>query len=460
MAQLPSPWLAASTSMDVSAAPLLGPQAQASRQKQRLLQLLKSASQSRFYQPHLAKQDLASLTLQDMPVVHKRELMDRFEDWVVDPKVELAPLQRFIRDPQQIGRPFLDRYTVWESSGSSGVPGIFIQDEAAMAVYDALEYLRRPNLRPWQRLMDPLGLGERTAFVGATNGHFASTVSIQRLLRLNPLLARSLHCISFLQPLAKLRDDLRTLSPTVLSTYPTAAVMLAGEQRAGRLHLNLREIWTGGEVLSPAMRHYVSEAFGCPITNCYGASEFLSLAFECCHGHLHLNSDWAILESVDQQGRPVAPGQAGFTTLLTNLANHVQPLIRYDLGDHITIHPEACACGSSLPRIEVVGRTDEAMMLGAPGAEPVYVLPLAITSVLEDVGLFDFQLEQQGPQDLLLRTGLRGHVDEEAAQRACQALSAFLTSQGVHGARIHGQCGEPGQMGASGKLPRVIALRT
>jgi phenylacetate-CoA ligase len=248
--------------MDVAATPLLGAQAQSARQQQRLQQLLKVASQSRLYQPILAHQDLTALSLQNLPVVHKRDLMARFEDWVIDPHVQLDPLQRFLRDPEQIGRPFLERYTVWESSGSSGVPGIFIQDEAAMAVYDALEYQRRPNLRPWQRLMDPFGLGERMAFVGATNGHFASTVSIQRLQRLNPIVASHMHCISFLQPLASLRDDLNALSPTVLSTYPTAAVMLAGEQRAGRLHLKLREIWTGGEVLSPAMRRYVSEALG------------------------------------------------------------------------------------------------------------------------------------------------------------------------------------------------------
>jgi phenylacetate-CoA ligase len=443
--------------MDVAATPLLGAQAQSARQQQRLQQLLKVASQSRLYQPILAHQDLTALSLQNLPVVHKRDLMARFEDWVIDPHVQLDPLQRFLRDPEQIGRPFLERYTVWESSGSSGVPGIFIQDEAAMAVYDALEYQRRPNLRPWQRLMDPFGLGERMAFVGATNGHFASTVSIQRLQRLNPIVASHMHCISFLQPLASLRDDLNALSPTVLSTYPTAAVMLAGEQRAGRLHLKLREIWTGGEVLSPAMRRYVSEAFGCPITNCYGASEFLSLAFECNQGHLHLNSDWAILESVDQQGRPVQAGQAGFTTLLTNLANHVQPLIRYDLGDIITIQPKPCSCGSSLPWMEVVGRNDEAMLLGPPGSQAVCVLPLAISSVLEDVGVCDFQLAQQGPQDLLLRVGLQGQVDEETTERAHRALMAFLSSQGVKGVRLQCRSGEPGQMGASGKLPRVMA---
>jgi phenylacetate-coenzyme A ligase PaaK-like adenylate-forming protein len=43
------------------------------------------------------------------------------------------------------------------------------------------------------------------------------------------------------------------------------------------------------------MRGVIRQAFGCPVTNEYGASEFLALASECACGRLHLNSDCAIL---------------------------------------------------------------------------------------------------------------------------------------------------------------------
>ena len=78
-------------------------------------------------------EDNKRVRLQDLPIVHKAELMHRFSDWVTDPAVTLEALQRFTADPTQIGDPFLGRYAVWESSGSSGEPGIFIQDAAAMA---------------------------------------------------------------------------------------------------------------------------------------------------------------------------------------------------------------------------------------------------------------------------------------------------------------------------------------
>jgi len=460
MASLMGPWFAASVQMDVAALPLLGEATLAARREERWRALLQAAQASRFYQPLLAGKDLATLRPQDLPVVHKAELMARFADWVTDPAIELDGLRRFLSDRTQIGQLYLGRYVVWESSGSSGVPGIFVQDAAAMATYDALESLRRPTLRPLQRLLDPFCLGERMAFVGATEGHFASTVSVERLRRVNPFMASRLHGVSFMQPVGQLVAELQALAPTILSTYPSAAVMLAGEQRAGRLNLSLQEIWTGGEPMTAAMRQYVSEAFGCPLANSYGASEFLSLAFECSHGQLHLNSDWAILESVDDKGQPVEPGEAGATVLLSNLANHVQPLIRYDLGDRVTLLKARCACGAILPGMDVAGRSDDALLLGPPGAAAVCVLPLAITTVLDDeVGLCDFQLVQQGPQDLLLRTGLRGDVGAETARRARQALASFLTGLGAQGVRIHHQSGAPVHTGPSGKQPRVIAWR-
>jgi len=451
------PWLAYTTTVDVASATRAGAAALAERRARRLAALLASAAQrSAFYRRRLKGADPSRL--QDLPVVHKAELMRRFEDWVADPALHLAALRRFVADRARIADPFLDRYVVWESSGSSGEPGIFVQDAAAMAVYDTLEALRKPVLQPLARLMDPWYLGERIAFVGATGGHFASTVSIERLRRLQPALAGRLRGISFLQPIDALVAALDAFAPTIVATYPSAAALLAEERMAGRLRAAPREIWTGGEDLSAAMRHFVQQAFGCRVASSYGASEFLSMASECDRGRLHLNSDWVILEPVDAQGRAVPPGEAGATTLLTNLANHLQPLIRYDLGDRVTLHAEPCACGSPLPAIEVGGRCDDTLKLGRARTRPVAVLPLALSTVLEEeAGLFDFQLEQRGPCDLLLRTGLDGEAGQAALGRARRVLTDFLAGQGAAGVRIRCRGGEAGLRGRSGKVPRVIA---
>jgi phenylacetate-CoA ligase len=451
-------WQACGIAADVALATRASPQANLQRRERRQAEFLAWVGKhSAFYRARWPKGDAGAPRLDALPIVHKSELMADFDAWVTDPALRLDALRRFVSEPGNIARAFLGRYLVWESSGSTGEPGLFVQDAASMAVNDALEGVRRPLLRPQQRL-DPWGLGERVAWVGATGGHFAGTVSVERLRRLNPLLALRLRCISFLQPITALVEQLNAFAPAVIATYPSAAVLLAEERLAGRLRLAPREIWTAGESLSAAARAFVQEAFGCPVADSYGASEFLSLALECRCGRLHLNSDWAILESVDARGRSVPAGQPGATTLLTNLANRVQPLVRYELGDRITLADAACDCGSSLPTIEVDGRADDTLCFGTgPGNHSVKVLPLAISTVLEeDAGLFDFQLVQQGPQALLLRTGLHGEAAQRALSRASGILAAFLAGQGAHGVHIECHAGELGQCGRSGKTLRVV----
>ena len=42
----------------------------------------------------------------------------------------------------------MGKYHVWTSSGTSGVPAVFVHDERALAVYDPLETVRFRRLRP------------------------------------------------------------------------------------------------------------------------------------------------------------------------------------------------------------------------------------------------------------------------------------------------------------------------
>jgi len=452
-------WQGGSVSADVAATSWLPARAWHDRQRQRLASLLQAAAEdSPLYRRIIGKRDPRYIALHELPVLQKTELMSRFDEWVTDPRLRLPALQRFLEDSQAIGQPYLGQYHVWESSGSSGEPGVFVQDAQALAVYDALEALRRPVMQPMRRWFDPWYASERMAFVGATTGHFASTVTVRRLCRLNPWMAARLRSFSFLQPLPALLAQLEEHAPTVLATYPTVAWALAEQAAAGRLQLSLQEVWTGGEALTPAMRIAISRGFGCPVAQSYGASEFLSLASECrCHG-LHLNSDWAILESVDDRHRPVPPGTAGSTTLLTNLANRVQPIIRYELGDRVTLHDACCDCGSVLPLIEVQGRVDDSIVLDDAQGQAVRLPPLAFTTVLEDeAGVFDFQLRQQDGRALLLEIGASGRDGDAQVGRARAALLRYLDAQGLAGVSVEERCGAPGERGRSGKVQRVVA---
>lgn len=450
---------ASAVALDVLAAAGDTPAGLARRQQRRLAALLAHARQA----SPLMRERLAGLApdapLAALPVSRRADLMAQFDRWVTDPALSLGALRRFTADPARIAEPWLGRYLVWESSGSCGLPGVFVQDAEALAVYDALEALRRSEPQPWRRWIDPAQAAERLVFVGATGGHFASLVSLLRLQRLQPWRGRSLACASILQPSAALVAQLNDLQPTQLATYPTAAALLADEAAAGRLRIRPHVVWTGGETLGPALRAHIEHRLGCPVRDSYGASEFLPIAWECRCGQLHANADWVLLEAVDEHHRPVPPGTPSATTLLTNLANRVQPLIRYDLGDRITLAAAPCACGSPLPVIQVQGRHDDCLVMAGTPGRVVTLLPLALSTVLEErAGLYDFELVQRDRHTLVLRLPLPPDQAAGPLARGCAALHEFASSQGVHRLQVLGEATDrPVSRGPSGKARRIVA---
>jgi phenylacetate-coenzyme A ligase PaaK-like adenylate-forming protein len=291
--------------------------------------------------------------------------------------------------------------------------------------------------------------------VGATGGHFAGNASVRRMHWVAPTSVRSVRVLSILDEIAQLTSELNAYQPTVLASYPSAAALLAEEQLAGRLAISPREVWTAGETLTQAQRARIVEAFGCIVRNDYGASEFLAIGWECSRGRMHVNTDWLILEPIDENGRPVPRGVASYSVLLTNLANRVQPLIRYDLGDSITLLDETCDCGCALPLIDVQGRCDEVLRMRS-GHSEVALLPLALTTVLEEnAGLFRFQLVQTAADRLLLRVG--GETAEAGLLPNCRArLEEYLRAQGLPGVAIEIEISLPRTHARSGKLKRIV----
>jgi phenylacetate-coenzyme A ligase PaaK-like adenylate-forming protein len=166
-----------------------------------------------------------------------------------------------------------------------------------------------------------------------------------------------------------------------------------------------------------------------------------------------------LLEPVDEHHRPVPRGHASHTVLLTNLANLVQPLIRYDLGDQVTLHAKRCGCGSSFPTLEVGGRRDDVLRVPSlrHKGETVSLLPMALCTVLEEqCGLFDFQLQQRDDHTLVLRVPHEGDEAVAAIDRCRDALQDFATAQGAEPIQVVGEPGCAVPRGRSGKACRML----
>jgi phenylacetate-coenzyme A ligase PaaK-like adenylate-forming protein len=307
----------------------------------------------------------------------------------------------------------MDRYLVCTTSGSSGTPAILVLDHCELAVMNGLGYARAlTRLLSGRLLRGLLRTRSRSAAVFATGGHFLGAALMARRQRAIPWRADAYRLFSALAPLHEIVTGLNSYQPGLLSAYPSALLLLAREQAAGRLRIQPALVSSAGETLTPASRQEIERAFACSVVDLYNATEVNGSTFVCCAGRMHVSADWFVFEPVDEQHRTIPAGEPSHSLLVTNLANYVQPIIRYELGDSVTMLPAPCACGSPLPAFRVEGRTDDILSFSVPGAASVKLLPLALETVVESTpGLQRFQLIQTGPRALRLRVEERPGAD-------------------------------------------------
>lgn len=436
-------------------------------QHRRFVELLGFAREhSSYYRDHYRgfPTALSSVDLADIPIVTKPDLMAHFDDWMTDPCITRSGVDAFLADPTTIGERYLGRFAVWTTAGTTGKPGIFVHDSASLAAYNIIGLLRAPSvmhLITWRQLRALLRHGSRNALLAVTGGHFVGASETEHLRRHAPRwLANSGRIFSVLQPLPDLVRALNDFQPNRIGGYPTALAVLAQEQLAGRLHIHPTMLTPAGESLSTPTRQRLERIFRCPVRMGYAASEFIALAFECPAGWLHVNADWVILEPVDADYRPVPPGTRSHTVLLTNLANYVAPLIRYDLGDSIIVKPGSCLCGCRLPAIHVEGREADVLHLEAADGSKVDVLPLAIGTVMEETrGVRRCQIIQTGPGELTLRLEVASGADETATWVAVtDRLEDFLRMQGVTSVAYIRDSQPPQPDPVSGKFRQVWSV--
>ena len=434
----------------------LGASAIAAAQRHRFADLTRRVRErSPYYRQAWEHLPHTELRLADLPVVNKAGLMDAFDDWCTDRAVAWREVERFIHEQARIGERFLDRYIVWTSSGTTGTSGVFIQDAAALAVYDALVSVQLSGSAyadcDWSAVA---AQGGRAALVTADCDHFASIASWRRVAHGKPWL--DMKSIAVTLPLPEIVAKLNAYAPAFIASYPTVLALLADEQRAGRLRVRPAGLFAGGEALSEAAHAAIEEAFGCCVQNEYGASECLTIGCGCREGWLHVNADWVILEPVDRDFRPTPPGELSHTVLLTNLANAVQPIIRYDLGDRVRMHVGRCGCGSPLPAIQVEGRSDDVLTFRGRDGAMVKLPPLALATVVEEAArIYRFQIVQHAAEALVLR--LSASDRKRAGAPALRALRQYLDRAGLAHIKLGFDEQEPQSDPRDGKLRQVVA---
>jgi phenylacetate-CoA ligase len=128
-------------------------------------------------------------------------------------------------------------------------------------------------------------------------------------------------------------------------------------EREGLVPISPRSIIVGAERLHGFQRELIERVFQAPVFETYGSREFMLIGAECDkHSGLHLSMENLIVEVLDDDGTPTAPGCEG-NVVITDLFNYGMPFVRYVNGDRAVAGFELCSCGRGLPLLkQVVGR--------------------------------------------------------------------------------------------------------
>jgi phenylacetate-CoA ligase len=160
------------------------------------------------------------------------------------------------------------------------------------------------------------------------------------------------------------------IRPRMVFGYPSALALVCGraQARGQRLdRLGIRVAFVTGEQVYAEHRRLIGETMGCRVAAGYGARDAGFIAHECQYGGLHVCAEDIVVEIVDAAGLPLPPGTPG-EIVVTHLATHDFPFIRYRTGDIGTLDDRACRCGRGLPLLrEVHGRSTD-FVVAADGA--------------------------------------------------------------------------------------------
>lgn len=323
--------------------------------------------------------------------------------------------------------PLEEVVQIQSSSGTTGMPTFVAATQADIATWNSMgaRVFYANGFRPRDWVMHGYAMGR--GFVGGL-------VNIEHLQSLGccviPLGAESgterlLQAIDHLKPVAM------CATPSMVNHLGSMAQEVLGKSAR---ELSVRKISVGGEPGGgvPAIRQSMEELWDADVRDMMGGADFGSTYWAECDEKdgMHLCSQGALhVELIDPdtlESLPINEGTTG-ELVYTTLRRQATPLIRYRMGDVVTVSSLECRCGRTGYRIKTHGRADDMLIVRG-----VNVFPAAIKDVV-------VQLAPETTGYLKIDLNFDGHstyepLDMRVEQSAASALSADELSQRVENA--------------------------
>ncbi len=223
-------------------------------------------------------------------------------------------------------------------------------------------------------------------------------------------------------------EALCRLRPDEIIGYPSSLFALANHVNAhGLREIRPRAVFTTAETLLAHQRAAIERAFGAPVVDQYGCTEMSLFVSQCEAGQYHIHPEHGLVEVIGPDGRPVAAGEPG-EAVCTGFVNMAMPILRYRLGDQLTVTGAGCGCGRAFPVVtQILGRLDDTLV--TPDGRPLGRLDPVFKPLS---GIRETQIVQDAPDHLLLNLA----VDAAFSEADRESLLYELRKRTGHAMRI------------------------
>jgi phenylacetate-coenzyme A ligase PaaK-like adenylate-forming protein len=411
-------------------------------QEQRFRRLLRhTVRNSEYYRELYRGIDIHNCLVEDLPVLTKSAVMEDFDRLVTDSRLKLREIQAWIADKNNYGKLYLGEFLPILTSGSTGEYALVIYHRRALDLVQASLFARHPLFAKRSAynhikmlVGQLLGTKVRIAVIAVPHGNIGCIVKTAPSLH---HLIAELKLLSLFDPIEHIVAVLNEFQPDCVISHSFFLAILAQEQLAGRLNIAFSHpmsfLTAEGEPLTDETKRLSLRAWNMRIQDVYGAVECYFMAASCQNfGNLHLMNDLCILEVVDGDTNPVPCGEYGERILVTNLANFVQPIIRYEIEDVAAYASQRCECGLPFPTLlPVQGRTTDFLYFKKPqgGYERFHPYRLRVPLFYAHE-MKQYQLVQTARNELAFYY-VPQNSDDDIEQQLVQTLEETLSRAGL-----------------------------
>lgn len=289
-----------------------------------------------------------------------------------------------------------DVVQIQSSSGTTGMPTFVAATAQDIDTWNSMgaRVFYANGFRPRDWVMHAYAMGR--GFVGGL-------VNIEHLQHLGacviPLGAESgterlLQAIEHLKPIAM------CATPSMVNHLGSIAPELLGKPAR---ELSVRKISVGGEPGGgiPAIRQQMEELWGADVRDMMGGADFGSTYWAECDEKdgMHLCSQGALhVELIDPEtleSLPLAEGVSG-ELVYTTLRRQATPLIRYRMGDIVTVSSLSCSCGRTGYKIKAHGRADDMLIVRGVNVFPAAIKDVVMQFIPDTTGYLKIDLDFVG----------------------------------------------------------------